>query len=599
MLLTDESPRLTGFLRSKWAFSPGLMAITMVMPFLGVLSRLESLIPNTTFLTGAIASVVPSLCGFLFFLVIGPQGERRLTSSAPPVIRVLLWALTGLVVAVVVVVVRTLITGKLVIYPSNSVLIIVIITVTMSLLVLGTYRLNLLGSLLLLAQSNENESRQLYEMQQESAVKQVRTLTETIDRELGEELQRINVKVTQLEDISDSVDLREVLASIQKYSESSVRSVSHKLSAGTTIQLLDPSFVGIGSPIRWRGRGGIWNLLLSSKVSVSLVAVGTLFLFIRYSTVGCFVPLSLSLGCFAALFLVPIWISQTAPLQKPPRALILGLVFFISGYAIFQFLMQATPECDPTDTLALQILNAIFALIALLALLVLFEAGRRTAADTQALRESSEQIRMATLNNRRNFNATRVRLAQVLHGAVQGRLAVISMTIVQFLDARDSGLNPSLNDLKKRVNFLIGEVNLELTTLMSDANTPQLALSDYLDDMVSQWRGLMEIGYEVEPDVLGGYGVAEYTNISLQEILTSAITNAHLHGRADRVDIQIDRDQNFPEHLLISVRDNGIGPPDNIVPGMGLGCVIEWGGEWKLSPRIEGGSQLLVTLPNT
>jgi glucose-6-phosphate-specific signal transduction histidine kinase len=51
--------------------------------------------------------------------------------------------------------------------------------------------------------------------------------------------------------------------------------------------------------------------------------------------------------------------------------------------------------------------------------------------------------------------------------------------------------------------------------------------------------------------------------------------------------------------LLISVRDNGIGPPDNIVPGMGLGCVIEWGGEWKLSPRIEGGSQLLVTLPNT
>ncbi len=598
MLLTDESPRIADFLRTKWAFSPGLMAITMVMPFLGVLSRLETLIPDATFLTGAIASVVPSLCGFLFFVGIGAQGVRRLTTSTPTYFPVLLWALTGLVVAIAVVTVRTLITGKFVIYLSNSFLIIVIVTVTMSLLVLGTYRLNLLGSLLVLAQSNENESRQLYDMQQESAVKQVRTLAETIDRELSEELQRISEKVTQLEEISDSVDLHEILVSIQKYSESSVRSVSHKLSAGTPILLLDPSFVGIGSPIRWRGRGGIWDLLISSEISTSLVAVGTLFLFIRYSIIGCHVQLGIALSSFAAIMLVAVWISRIAPLQKPPRAFILGLIFFISGYAIFRLLLQASPECDTTDALALQILNPIASLVLMLSLLVLFEAGRRTAADTQALYESTEQIRMATLNNRRNFNATRVRLAQVLHGAVQGRLAVISMTIVQFIDARDSGLNPSLDDLKNRVNFLIGEVNLELTTLMSEANTPQLALSDYLDDMVSQWRGLVEIGYEVESDVLGGYGVAEYTNISVQEILTSAITNAHLHGRANRVDIQINRDQNFPENLLISVRDNGIGPPDNIVTGMGLGCVIEWGGEWKLSPRIEGGSQLLVTLPN-
>lgn len=103
MLLTDESPRIADFLRTKWAFSPGLMAITMVMPFLGVLSRLETLIPDATFLTGAIASVVPSLCGFLFFVGIGAQGVRRLTTSTPTYFPVLLWALTGLVVAIAVV----------------------------------------------------------------------------------------------------------------------------------------------------------------------------------------------------------------------------------------------------------------------------------------------------------------------------------------------------------------------------------------------------------------------------------------------------------------------------------------------------------------
>lgn len=599
MLIADESPRLTGFLRSKWAFSPGLMAITMITPTLGVLSRLETLIPNATFFTGAIASLVPSLCGFLFFFIVARQSGRRLTISTSSFFSIVLWALTGLVVAVFVVAVRTLITGRIVIYPSNPALIIVIVIVTMSLLVLGAYRLNLLGSLFLLAESNERESRQLYEMQQESAVKQVRVLTQSIDRELQEELQQINAKVSQLAEISSSVDFREVLVSIQEVSDSSVRNVSHELATDTTTQLLDPSFVGVGSPIRWRGPGGIWDLLASSKTSISLVAVGTFFLFIRYSTIGCFGPLSLALSFFAAFFLVSVWISQLASLQRPPRNLILGLIFFISGYALFQFLLRITPECIPTNTLALQILNALFALLIMLALLVLFEAGRRAAADTKALRKSTEHIRIATLNNRRNFNSTRVRLAQILHGAVQGRLAVISMTIVQFLDARESGLNPSLNDLKKRVALLIGEVNVELSSLMSDANTPQLSLSDYLDGMVAQWRGLVEISYEVNPDVLGSFGIPEYTNISLQEILTSAITNAHLHGRADQVDIRINRDQNLPEQLLISVRDNGIGPPSNIVEGMGLGCVIEWGGEWKLSPQIEGGSQLLVNLPST
>ncbi len=575
------------------------MAITMVMPFLGLLSRLEFLIPNVTFLTGTIASVVPSLCGFLFFTVIKPRGGPRLNASAHPFFPVFLWAITGLVVAIVVVIVRSLLTGSFIIYPGNFVLIIFVVSLTMTLLVLGAYRLQLLGSLLRLAQINEQESRQLYEMQQESAVKKVRTLTETIDRELGEELDRINAKVTQLEDISDSVDLHQVLVSIQKYSESSVRSVSHKLSARNSIQLLDPGFVGMRSTIKWRGRGGIWDLLISSKVSFSLVAVGTLFLFIRYSTVGCFVPLSLALSSFAALFLVPILICRAAPLHKTPRALILGLVFFIFGYAIFQYFLRATPECDKTDNLALIILNALVSLIALLALLVLFEAGRRTVADTKTLRESTEQIRLATLNNRRNFNSTRVRLAQVLHGAVQGRLAVVSMTIVQFLDAREAGLNPSLNDLKSRISFLLGEVNLELKTMMSTTNTSQISLTDYLADMVTQWRGLVEISYDVDPDVLDNFNAAEYTNISLQEILTSAITNAHVHGHANQINIHITRDPKIPHQLLISVRDNGIGPPHNIEPGMGLGCVIEWGGEWELSPRIEGGSQLFVTLPNT
>jgi signal transduction histidine kinase len=184
----------------------------------------------------------------------------------------------------------------------------------------------------------------------------------------------------------------------------------------------------------------------------------------------------------------------------------------------------------------------------------------------------------------------RDKLAGILHGPVQGRLAAASMALRMYVAAREAGDEPDLKATVAMTTTLLDRAHADIERLGGGASDDDLTLSEGIDRIAINWSGLLAIHAVVEDR---WPRPAELT-VDCVDLIAELVTNASRHGDARHVHIRV---QGIDAHsILVEAVDDGLGPSGDITEGQGLAGVRRWDGRWSLEPGDSGGARVTVTL---
>ncbi len=575
------------------------MALTMLMPVLGIFSRAQEVMPGSSWGIWLVASIVPGLLGLLFF-ALAAQLVKRLLPRPPALVAVVLWILTGVVVAVSALVIRSWIPGALDAIPLNSALIVVVTVGTMGLLTVGRDRLDRNEHQLQEARRQELRLDLALEEQRQSGLEQLQALAREVDAVISPEISRLEQEVSTLGDDTGARRVHELGNDISNFTATMVRQTSHDVAAGTFREPIASDPPARTSGIRWRGPGGIWDLILSAHLTVGVVLIGAIYLFARYARTGCVDSVLLAVGGYAAVVLLVYWVSTIPRLRQRPWALALLVGGTTAGFVVMQYVLARDPGCVPEYPLASRAIDFFVSLTVLIALIVLFEAGHRARIDAVLLAKTNDELAAATLQIQRSQAVTRSRMAQILHGGVQGQMSSMSLAVRRYVDSEAAGEQPSLTELRSRLDHQLAQVQEEVAHLTSRSAFTHVDLESSIRKLVLQWRGLLTIDHNIDSLAADALTANDYLAWVSSEIVDAAITNANVHGLASHVWITVALDPDAdPDLLVVTIEDDGSGPPDDVTPGMGLDGIAALGGTWRITRRSGGGCSLRVSLPTS
>ena len=207
-------------------------------------------------------------------------------------------------------------------------------------------------------------------------------------------------------------------------------------------------------------------------------------------------------------------------------------------------------------------------------------SSQRQLADATSALENSVMLRDAAAEQ------LRYRLAGILHGPVQGRLALASMTIRQFVDSQndDPGARAKV---MTTVEEILTSIDQEIAHLASGAPSVR-TFHEFITDMQQAWVGVLEIETRIGASV----EVAMRQSAALEEsvilVVKEAVMNARRHGRARLVFVSLelyDRAQ-----LQISVLDDGVGADSQRGTGLGTRLYDRATSSWSLADVGFGGA---------
>jgi hypothetical protein len=595
--LSDDRSTIGDALRSDWAYSTPLMALTMLMPILGIFSRAQDLMPSSSVWIWLVASIVPGFVGLAFFSLLSKL-ILRYVPTHPAFVAIAAWCAAGLVVALVAIAIRLQIPGSTPAVPYNSFLLLAVTVATMALLTVGRFRLAHHEGQLQQALRQEQRLERAQREEIQSGLEKLEDLAREVDTLFTPEITRLEAAVASLGESSSSVQLRALHDDIRTYASTMVRETSHSLATDTFRETTRSNLGVSGGKLRWRGTGGIWDMVLSAHLTVGLVVIGGAYLFTRYARAGCIDAVALATASYMIVGLGAYWISTSPLLRQRPWALIALVSGTTGGFITLHYVLSLEPGCVPEYPTASLAIDFVVSLTVLIALVVLFEAGRTAQVNADSIARTNEELAASTVRIQRTNAVTRSSMAQILHGGVQGRLSSMSLAIRRYVDSETSGQQMSLMDLKQRLDFQLMEVRDELAHLTSTTRNTQVNVEDGLRKAIMQWRGLLAISYEITPQASSELVTRNYLSWAASEIIDAAITNSNLHGHATQVWITIAVDSlDGGSCLEVTIEDDGIGPPSDVHPGMGLESVSAFGGTWQFTSGFQGGCQLKTRLP--
>ena len=186
-------------------------------------------------------------------------------------------------------------------------------------------------------------------------------------------------------------------------------------------------------------------------------------------------------------------------------------------------------------------------------------------------------------------------MAQILHGGVQGHMSSMSLAVRRYVDSAAAGEQPSLTELRNRLDHQLAQVQEEVARLTSRSAFAHVDLESSIRKLVLQWRGLLTINYSIDSSAVDALTANDYLAWASSEIVDAAITNANVHGLASHVWITVALASDA-DVLTMTVEDDGTGPPANVTSGMGLDGIVALGGTWRMEHRSAGGCRLRVSL---
>ncbi len=206
--------------------------------------------------------------------------------------------------------------------------------------------------------------------------------------------------------------------------------------------------------------------------------------------------------------------------------------------------------------------------------------------------------------------AVRRQTADYLHGHLQSKLVAISLSIdaCQKTLRRDPSaayrtLGRIQQELKRIQDEDLRRVSRELYPAVI-----RLGLAPAVQSLVDRFKDVMDIELTIGPEVVSldradGEGLPEKLRLGVYRVTEEALTNVFKHAHANQVKIRLGREG--PEHLMVSVSDNGRGfDPAKVSTGsggQGLLGVADYaqaiGGRAQISSAPGQGATIGLLLP--
>ena len=175
------------------------------------------------------------------------------------------------------------------------------------------------------------------------------------------------------------------------------------------------------------------------------------------------------------------------------------------------------------------------------------------------------------------------RLSRALHGPVQSMLHARLLRLRKELDS--GAVSPvGLEDLER-------DLQEALTSALAPAQPRPLA--DVLTDVADTWQGLAAVAWTVDPAAAACIDRDPLCTQVLADLASEAVSNAVRHGKATRVDVEVDLDGKGDALVCLRVTDNG-SVPDTEGVGLGTTLLTRCTFDWSLS---RGPTTLTARLP--
>lgn len=371
----------------------------------------------------------------------------------------------------------------------------------------------------------------------------LKRLQEQLDQTLRPTIESLRDKVAKIADSPTSAELLRVSGEIRDFCDSEVRQLSHELAA-------DPAAAVAATS---RSRASFW----SSFVAVwRLGDVPPRFVF-----------------WMIVILAVPYGLNDTGPQSIPLVLLGLPVGFLAIKYldawrrrllnrhatwahfwtaaAMYVLVAEISAATinlmEPLYPNLLDFIDALWWLVPLALLLIWYIAGAAFGArnlvqqTTAELLERNRQNRMANDELRARLAAARSRIYRLVHGTVQGRLAAVSLALAAVAKESDE---VKRGELLRQALAQLETTTTELHAQFALSSAP-IDFEEQYAQMAGGWRNLIELTLDASEDVLARLSNDPYLADELLGAIQEGITNAHRHGHAKRVDLQvlIDSDQ--------------------------------------------------------
>ena len=412
-------------------------------------------------------------------------------------------------------------------------------------------------------------------------------LARIVEGVVSPEIVRLREDVLALDASADADRLQGIYDEIATYSNDVVRGISHEMSTPTVLPLLPD--------VRSDSDGRLMARLIgSARVNAPLTLLLALLLLLAQSSWGCLGVTSMAVSAFVVVTIAVGSVGLIGRLRRAPWSLAWLMMSAALGFLAYRLVLDAGPEqCLWASTPLESATGAIVGVVLFLGLTVVVEASMQAAARVEMLEVTNRDLSEITGRLNHLGLVTREQVAELLHGPVQGRLAAVSLAIRLHMDSLQRGEDPSLSELKRRVDHLLDETSRDLQRLGREPVDSSRDVAERLTAVVRQWQGFLDLTVDTDAlvvDVLHGHpDVAE----RLARCLDEAVTNASRHGGARRVMARCRIEEG--SLLVLDVVDDGIGVIDSPTAGIGLESVTASGGVWQFVPVSGTGAHLRVT----
>lgn len=434
----------------------------------------------------------------------------------------------------------------------------------------------------------EVEARQRHEVADLNSM-----LARTVEAKVLPPLQALADDLAIL-DSDDADGVLDALAeSAASQSRSLVRDVSHEISTPTTLGTPSATVPGALPRVSVVGKGLVlapaWSLTFALALIAppGLTVKGPAGLSQALITIGgWFVLFWLAWGVQRVIRLPAGWWSAGYVIVASGCAAVVSVALLNRGNV-----SVAGPPADiaPTSTvIVLFVVGVVGSWVA--RVFQLLEREARVLGEQQvALGAASEQLEAETARARR-------RVAMLLHGPVQGRLAAISLALRLFQDSNAPDMATRRKITIRRCRTLLAEILRDLEAIVTATPQRSRPLTERADRIRDRWAGMVDIEFDFHEVLHAATDLDDVDQERLFTAMEEGINNACSHGRARHVRIVVS--MKAKGGLTLIVGDDGLGCPETISEGMGLRDVRLQGGRWSLTPGPVSGAVLSVQFPD-
>ena len=373
------------------------------------------------------------------------------------------------------------------------------------------------------------------------------------------------------------------VTSLESLAGDVVRPLSHSLAR--EIPQWDADVPDAAPRVRWVD---VWRDPVPSAAIRPLVLPAALLVIAMPAAALVYAPVNGATTVLTALFVLVgvLALGRLWLVRRPPRraGLVWLAVLAILLVAAF-FTSRAGALGERGDPSAGAIPSITFFVVPVFGLIVATVSmmGARMRSITEELAATTAQLKWNLARIHTQQWEQSGRLSRALHGPVQSMLHARLLRLRRELDSGEVS-TVGLEDLER-------DLQEALASALAPAQPRPLA--EVLTDVADTWEGLAAVSWMVRPAAAEPIDHDPLCTQVLADLASEAVSNAVRHGKATRVDVDVNLDSAADDLVCLRVTDNG-SVPDSEGAGLGTTLLTRCTYDWSLS---RGPTTLVARLP--